>query len=267
MSPADKLARDLWCARTEGHVVPRAAADAVASVAAAYDVQRRVTALAGRRRVGWKVGATSQAAQTLLGVSEPATAPMLAPDCHLSPADVGVFDGQSVSLECELAFRFASGLPARLEPYGRAEVLAAVGSVLPAIEVVGCRFEGGFAGLGGIRLIADMAAHTAWVRGAEHDDWRRFDLPRHAVWLVHDGKTVAEGIGANVLGDPLRVLEWTANHLSRLGDGLAAGEVVSTGTLTGVTPVRLGNSLLADFGELGRVEIRLVAAEPSAPGR
>jgi 2-keto-4-pentenoate hydratase len=228
---------------------------------AAYDEQRPVVALAGLQRAGWKVGATSAAAQRLLAVTEPATAPMFAADCHKSPAEVAVFDGQSASVESELAFRFAMALPPRKDAYRRAEVLAAVGAVLPAIEVVGCRFEGGFPGIGSARLIADMVANAAWVRGPERADWRRFDLKRHAVRLIRAGTTIAEGVGANALGDPLRVLEWTANHLSALGDGIAAGEVVSTGTLTGVTAIKPGDRLLADFGELGHVVARFVAAK------
>jgi 2-keto-4-pentenoate hydratase len=242
--------------------VARAAADAIASMADAYDVQRRVAAIAGLTRAGWKVGATSEVAQTLFGVREPATGPMFTVDCHASPADVPVFEGHSASVEGELAFRFATALPPRDRAYGRAEVLAAVGTVLPAIEVVGCRFEGGFAGLGILRAIADLTANIAWVQGAERADWRGFDLPRLTVRLLQAGRTVAEGVGANALGDPLRVLEWTANHLAGLGDGIAAGEVVTTGTLTGVTAVQPGDRLLADFGDLGRVEVRFVAARP-----
>jgi 2-keto-4-pentenoate hydratase len=257
---ATELARALWRARTGGGTVPRAAAESVDSTAAAYDVQRRIAALTDGRRVGWKVGATSAVVQTHFGVSEPATAPMFAADCHDSPAVIPVFDGQSVSVECELAFRFAVTLPPRNGAYGRSEVLASVGAVLPAIEVVGCRFESGFAGLGGARFIADMAAHTAWVGGPECADWRGFDLDRHAVRLVRADRTVAEGVGANVLGGPLHVLEWTANHLARLGYGIAADEVVSTGTLTGLTPVKPGDHLRADFRLLGRVEVRFVAA-------
>jgi len=262
MITVDELARALWHARTSGGVIARAAGDGLVSTGVAYDVQRRVAALAGRKRAGWKVGATSEVVQTLFGVSEPATAPMFVADCHDSPAEVAVFDGQSASLECELAFRFSASLPPRATAYGRAEVLAAVGGVLPAIEIVGSRFEGGLTGLGGMRLIADMSANTAWVRGPERAEWRRVDLKRQAVRLMLGGRQVAEGVGANVLGDPLRVLEWTANHLSRLGDGIAAGEMVSTGTLTGITPVRPGERWLADFDELGRVEVWMDAARP-----
>jgi 2-keto-4-pentenoate hydratase len=260
MLDAGDLATALWRARVEGGVIPRVAADGLTSVEMAYGVQRRITSLAGLPRLGWKIGVTSVAAQRLLAMDEPATGPLFADHCFDSPAEIAVFAGQDASVESEFAFRFAADLPPRDAVYGRAEVLAAVGAVLPAIEVVGCRFDGGFGDLGAVRLIADMTANTAWVKGPEREDWRDMDLKGHRLDLRRNGETVAEGVGANALGDPLNVLEWTANHLSALGHGIKAGEVVSTGTCTGVTPVAPGETLIADFGTLGRVEVRVIAA-------
>jgi len=256
------LAARLWRARTAGGVLPRAAADGLAGENDAYAVQRRIAEIAGLRRAGWKVATTSAAAQELLLTDGPSTGPMFADHCHASGAVLAVFAGQSASVESEFAFRFDGALSPRGAPYTLDEVLAAVGAVVPAIEVVGCRFEGGFEGLGAVRLIADMAANTGWVQGPERADWRAMDLKAHRVSLARNGRRVADGVGANALGDPLRVLEWTANHLSRLGDGLRAGEVVSTGTCTGVTAVKPGDRLAADFGVLGRVEVGFAAAGP-----
>ncbi len=258
MSAAADLATALWSARTEGGVIPREAAEWLDSIDTAYGVQREITSLVAQPRVGWKVGTTSIAAQRLLGTDAPATAPMFADHCFESPVEVAVFADQDASIECEFAFRFARDLPPRKTPYDRDEVLNAVAAVFPAIEVVGCRFEGGFDNLGAVRLVADMVANTEWVKGRERTDWRRMDLKGHPVRLYRDGEHVAEGVGANALGDPLTVLEWTANHLSALGDGIRAGEVVSTGTCTGVTPIGPDETFVADFGELGRIEVRFV---------
>lgn len=260
MGVTGELAAALWRARTEGGVVPRAAGDSLVSEDAAYRVQREAASLAAMPRIGWKVGATSAAAQALLATDAPVTAPMLAGDCFDSPAEVAVFAGHDTSVECEFAFRFARDLPPRKGAYGRAEVLAAVAALISAIEIVGCRFEGGLSGLGKTRLIADMAANTAWVKGPEHANWNATDPKHRSVRLYRNGKFVAEGAGANALGDPLNVLEWIANHLSALGDGIKAGEIVSTGTCTGVTPIAPGQPLVADFGDLGRVEVCFVAA-------
>ncbi len=256
---SDYLAQRLWAARTGGGTVPLAAGDVLTGAEDAYAVQRASAALAGLPRAGWKVATTSAAAQRLLDTPEPATAPMFQPLCFESPAEIAIFEGQSTSVESEFAVRFDRPLPPRDTAYSRAEVLAAVGALFAAIEVVACRFAGGFAGLGGVRLIADMAANLAWVRGAETSDWRGRDLRSHPVVLSKNGETVAEGNGAQVLGDPLNVMEWTANHLSGLGDGISAGEVVSTGTCTGVVPVAPGDTLIANFADLGEVEVRFHA--------
>jgi 2-keto-4-pentenoate hydratase len=174
-----------------------------------------------------------------------------------SPATVPVFANQSPCVEGEFAFRFSRSLPPKSEGYDLEEVLEAVESVLPAIEVVGCRFEGGFDGLGALRLVADATAHTAFVSGELTTEWRDMDLNSHRVAMFRNGEMISEGAGANVLDGPLSVLLWTANHLSRLGESIEAGEVITTGTCTGITPVSPGDIAVADFGSLGKVELRI----------
>lgn len=252
------LAKALWRARTQGGVIPREAANGLVSLDAAYDVQREIALLAAQPRVGWKVGATSVEAQRSFGVETPVTAPMFADHCFSSPSDISVFAAHDLYIESEFAFRFVCDLPSRETKYDRNEVLNAVGAVLPAIEVVGCRYEGGLDGLDAIRLVADMVANTVWVEGQECSDWRGLDLKSHAVRLYREDELVAEGIGAEALGDPITVLEWTVNHLSALGDNVKAGEVVSTGKCTALMPVVGGETFVADFGELGRVKVRFV---------
>ena len=64
-----------------------------------------------------------------------------------------------------------------------------------------------------------------------------------------------EGTGANVLGDPRVALTWLANALSRFGTPLSAGEVVTTGTCVVPVTVQPGETVVADFGPFGRVEV------------
>ena len=143
-------------------------------------------------------------------------------------------------------------------PYSQDEVIDAVDALLPAIEIVGGRFEGGFNRIGPIRLIADMVAHTAFVSGQETTNWRGIDLRSHSVSLFKNGEQVGEGTGSLVLGDPLLVLHWTANHLLDRGESIKAGQIVTTGTCTGITPVAEDDVFTADFGTLGKVEVRIV---------
>ena len=131
---------------------------------------------------------------------------------------------------------------------------------MPAIEIVGSRFEGGFGGVSTIHTVADMVAHIAFVSGRKTAYWRDLGLRSHSMSLIKNGKMEAEGTGANVLDGPLSVLEWTANHLSRLGQAISAGEIVTTGTCASIVPVVPGDAVVADFGSLGQVELLFVAA-------
>ena len=251
MSEKKQLAELLYQAAMRGSLVPRSAGSILDSVETAYDVQRIAGRMAGLPRGGWKVGATSIEPQRLLGAREPATAPMFQPNCLESPATVAVFPNQSPCIEGEFAFRFSRSLPPRPDGYALEEVLEAVESVLPAIEVVGCRFEGGYDGLGALRLVADATAHTAFVSGKPSSEWSSMDLNSHRATMFRNGVKISEGTGASVLNGPLSVLLWTANHLSRLGDTIEAGEVVTTGTCTGITPVSPGDTAIADFRQPG----------------
>lgn len=64
-----------------------------------------------------------------------------------------------------------------------------------------------------------------------------------AVCLERDGEKVAAGVGANAHGGPLRALRWLVDELGRTGGTpLRAGEVVTTGTLTGAHPIAMGET-------------------------
>jgi 2-keto-4-pentenoate hydratase len=84
---------------------------------------------------------------------------------------------------------------------------------------------------------------------------RGLDLKTHPVAVTINGALRGTGTGARALGDPMNVLLWLANQQSAAGRGLKSGEIVSTGTCTGLDPVRPGDRVQADFGDLGRVEI------------
>ena len=98
-----------------------------------------------------------------------------------------------------------------------------------AREVVDSRFAAGLRA-GGLALIADNGAQGAFVLGAGTDDWRGLDLAAARAELWMNGEKTSEGSGANVLGHPLEPLAWLANARAARGHGLAAGEIVTTGS-------------------------------------
>ena len=88
------------------------------------------------------------------------------------------------------------------------------------------------------------------------ESWREIDLAAHSAALTINGTVVAEGIGANVLGDPRIALAWLANDRILHGAPLLAGEIITTGTCIVPAAIAPGDDVLADFGALGRVSLK-----------
>jgi 2-keto-4-pentenoate hydratase len=201
--------------------------------------------------VGWKVGAPSPTAG-------PAASPLLADLVQYSPAHFGGPRLRLRGIEAEVAFRFGGALPPRPEPYGEAEVSAAIHSIHPAIELVETRFET-WETPPGLAKLADVGSNGGFCFGAGSAEWRSRDLERPAVSLEIDGKRVVERVGGNTAGHPMRTLVWLANHAGRLGHGIRPGDIVTTGSHTGLAFAGRGSQVTARVAGLG--EANLVLSE------
>lgn len=252
-----ELAERLWDARKRGTIVELSDVVEPASLDEAYAVQAKVTRLSGHDICGFKVGSTSREAQRLLGTTEPGSGPILVPYLHTSPARLDIVPLQMPAIEGEFAFRLGRNLPSRPAAYTHADVAEAVDAVAGAIEVVGTRIAGGLAGKGRFLVTADGGVNIALVTGPWTTGWRVLDLEIHRVAMRINSKPRGEGEGARALGHPMNVLVWLANQQSRFGRGLLAGDIVSTGTCTGLDRVAPGDHAVADFGSLGQVELTL----------
>lgn len=223
----------------------------------AYAIQESFLRFWGGGVAGWKIGATSAEALRMLALDDPFYGPVFSPLVMRSPAEPAAAKYSMRAIECEFAFRLGDDLPARGRPYSREEVAEAIQSLIPAIELIDTRYDS-FTNYGGIALIADCGANGGLVLGEELTDWRRIDLPAHRVALNVDAERKAEGTGKIVLGSPLEALFWLVGERVERGAGLRAGEVITTGTCTGLTLLAPDETAVADFGELGQVQVRFV---------
>ncbi|MGE0701850.1 MAG: 2-keto-4-pentenoate hydratase [Hyphomicrobiaceae bacterium] len=232
-----------------------------------YAVQKAFIAAWGEPVAGWKAGATMKAVQDRFGLAEPFLGPMFAPTIMTSPAvaEARLYDlrapqengKRAVSVEVEFAFRLGRDLAPRAGGYGEAEVLDAVEALVPAMEIITPRYTAVPGGSPG-QALADSGLNGGIVLGSPVADWRGFDYPAHATRLVVDGKPVVEGTGALVLGHPFKSLVWLVNALGRLGHPLTRGQVLTTGSMTGIYAVDQGAEAVGDFGRLGEVRARFV---------
>lgn len=227
------------------------------SRAEGYAVQAALERQSSGRLFGWKIAATSEAGQKHINVAGPMAGRIMS-DTVIADGGTASMKGNEMRVgEPEFAFRMGRDLPPRAAPYTVDEVLAAVETLHPAIEIPDSRFVD-FAGAGEAQLIADNAcAHLFVLGAATAADWRAMDLVAERPQITLRGEHYI-GHGRNVLGDPRIALAWLANELRGLGITLRAGEVVTTGTCHPPLPIQAGDHFAADFGVLGEVSVGFV---------
>jgi len=212
-----------------------------------YAIQARVAGQSGRRLAGWKIAAIG------IGTDGPFAGRLLSG--HVVASGLGFpLSGNRIQMaEAEFAFCMARDLPARPTPYSVDEVVAAIATLHPAIEIPDSRYHD-FRRVTSAELIAD-AAYSAWLATgvAAPDGWRNLDLRTHAVQVWRNG-TVVPGVRENVLGSPYLALTWLANALPGYGEHLRAGDMITTGGCMPLLKVEPGDCMRADFGALGHVE-------------
>lgn len=229
------------------------------SFAEAYDCQAglidNLLTHYGGEIAGYKIACTNAIAQRQLSVDGPFYGNLISAFCFASPARLEASQFFMRVVEAEFGFRMACDLsPA---PHSREEIVAAIESVIPSIEIVDSRFNDWLT-IGALSLIADNACNAAWVQGPLLTDWQQLDLAGQAVQVTVNGQLVRTGNGAAVLGHPLNAVEWLVGALSQQGIGLKAGQYITTGVTTEVYMGQAGDRVAADFGAVGKAEMEFV---------
>jgi 2-keto-4-pentenoate hydratase len=250
------LADRLWRAESERVAVPPLTAELPEmTLDDAYAVQtrnidRRVAAGAVIR--GRKAGLTSRPVQDLLGVHEPNFGVLL-DDMFVEEGDeVRVDTLLQPRVESEIAFLMGSDLAG--PGVTATDALAAVAGVLPAVEVVDSRIVDWRVRIAD--TVADNAASARVVVGARMVPVTAVDLRLLGVLFFRNGSPIESGAGAEVLGDPALCVAWLANKLGSFGSGLRSGDVVLSGALHRMVPVRPGDRFQAMFAHLGSVTVQ-----------
>ena len=246
----------LWGAWRDGRQIRALPADCrPRTIEEGYAVQDGLAASAGLAVAGYKIGATNPLVQARFGVDAPFSGRLFADFVGESPLFVPGGRVNFHTVEPEFDFVMGASLAPRAAPYTREELRAAVASVHPAIEIPDSRYAD-WLSMSAADLIADNAIGGPLCLGPAAAGGRAHDLAAQQVTVCRNGERAAEGCGRNVLGDPWNALVWLANRLSARGATLEEGHIVTTGSATDIVQCRPGDTVTADFGPLGSVEVR-----------
>jgi 2-keto-4-pentenoate hydratase len=223
------------------------------SVADGYAIQERVL---DRRAddegppVGYKLGFTSAAIQSEVGIDEPAVGRLLRATV-VGPGPVTVSDLIAPQVEAELGVVLGDDLAGGASP---AAVLAAVEAVVPVVEIVDSRIADW--DVRAPEAIADNALSRWAVTGERVCDPTDLDLALEGTRVLKNGEQVATGLGADVLDGPVDAVSWLADALAEREAHLAAGDLIITGSTTPLIPIEPGDVIEVQFTTCGSVSIR-----------
>ncbi|MGG7568012.1 2-oxo-hepta-3-ene-1,7-dioic acid hydratase [Rhodovulum sp. DZ06] len=225
----------------------------------AYAVQAAVVAAKqaeGLDRIGWKIGLTSRAMQQALNIDIPDSGVLL--DDMLFEDGGTVPAGRFIQprIECEIAFIMGADVA---PDASEADIIAATEWVAPSLEILDTRIkrvdeEGRTRVI--FDTISDNAANAGLVLGPQRFRPAEVDLPRVGAAVLRDGEVEETGLGAGVLGDPVRSVAWLVRRLGEHGMSVKAGEVLLSGSFIRPVECPPGCKVEADFGAFGAVSIR-----------
>ncbi len=189
-------------------------------------------------------------------------APFSTPACVKRGEEVEfpVFVGGFAAVEAEFVLRIAHDAPTgKVEWTGR-EAQALVGVMHIGVETAGSPLAT-INELGPTAIAADFGNNAGLILGPEIRDWAAQPHHSFAVVTSIEGKIVGRGEATLLSNGPIGGLQFLAGQTARMGRPLKAGMLVSTGAITGVHDIKVGQSAVADFGSHGRISCFAVAAE------
>ncbi len=219
----------------------------------AYAIQAEVTArkvAAGARVIGHKVGLTSKAMQRSSQIDEPDYGHLLDGMMIADGATVRRADYCIPRVELELAF--VLGAPLEGPGVGLLDVLRATEYVVPSIEIIDARVQNPRKIFD---TIADNGAAAGIVLGGHPVGPHDIDLRWVGGAMYRNTDIEETGVAIGVLGHPAMGIAWLANKLGAHGVGLEPGHIVLSGSFVRPVWAEPGDTLRADFGDLGVVSV------------
>lgn len=254
-----QIALAFTTARATGRAIDGYPGTPPATLAEAYAIQAAAIARWPDAVKGWKVARVNPAFATQFP-EERLIGPAFAPNVHhVEPggtATCPVFEGGFAAVEAEVVIVVAADSPAGKSDWTAETVLPLVKSMHIGVEVASSPLAT-LNDIGPGAVISDFGNNWGVVVGAEIANWR--ELETIDVETFIDGQPVGTGKVAIKPG-PLGALAFTLNKRAQQGQILRAGDVISTGMITGVHDIRIGQQSRHVFAGVGEVQVQIARA-------
>lgn len=252
------IAEAFVTARREGRGLPAFPGAVPADLTAGYGVQDAAVALRGAPIGGWKVGRISPPLGGVERLAGPIFAETIVTAGETPPA-MPVFAEGFAAVEAEYLLRIGAAPEPGKAEFTRDEAMALIDAVHVGLEVASSPFPG-INDHGATVTISDFGNNNGLVVGAALNGWRTRDFEAWPVRLAVNGETVGTGTAAAMLDGPFGAARFLLELMARRGIALEAGQWISSGAITGVHRVGIGDHVEAWFDGGRRVECIIKAS-------
>ena len=230
-----ELAFQIW----DTHSLPSATAVRMEtlSLPEAYEVQSKVLdqrIAAGEKVAGYKVGCTSGAIRRQFGLTEPICGRLMEPYIYTDGIELDWNAYVQCAVEPEFVLQIQQDVTHDVAD--ERDLVDVIGWVAPGIEIHHFKFW--FGDPTSQELILSNGIHAALVVGSSRRAPESIAFNTQRVGVFREGLLAASGIGADIMGGPLKSLRWLIRHLAERGEHLRAGQLVIPGSPVELVAVR-----------------------------
>jgi 2-keto-4-pentenoate hydratase len=267
VTSAREIAGTFVAARQEAKALSGFPGELPASLSVSYRVQDEAIALWPDEIAGWKIGRVPPQQIELLG-AERIAGPIFR---HLvwradgAEIAIPVFESGFAAVEAEYVLRIAHDVPPEDTEWTREDAADLVAAMHVGVETAGSPLAT-INDLGATVVVSDFGNNHGLILGYEVPNWRAKLAQGLSCETIIDGKSVGAGQVRAGADDPIDALVFLLEHLARRGRTLKAGQLISTGAVTGVHDIRIGQHACVSFSDAGDILCSAVKALPNGRG-
>lgn len=242
-----RIAHSFVTARRDGTALAEYPGTLPVALSEAYAVQDSAITLTDRAIGGWKVGRINPPIDGVDRLAGPIFTDQIFV-AEATPRAMPVFRDGFAAAEAEFLLRIGTAPDPDKRDYTLDEAIALIDRVCVGIEIASSPFQG-INDHGAAVTISDFGNNNGLVIGAYIADWATQDLNAWPVELLVNDETTGVAVAADMLDGPFGAARFLFTLMAQRGIALTPGQWISSGAVSGVHQVRVGDRIEARFGQ------------------
>jgi 2-keto-4-pentenoate hydratase len=244
---AREIARTFVAARREARALPGFPGSLPRDLSSGYQVQDEAIAMWDDEVAGWKIGRVPPRQVAELG-AERLAGPIFKKLVWQANGGVSfpVYENGFAAVEAEYVFRIGKDAPQGKTQWSVAEAADMVAAMHVGVETAGSPLAT-INDLGATVVVSDFGNNHGLILGPEVPNWRaKLNHGLNCETFI-EGESVGIGRANGGPDGPIDALVFLLSHLASRGRPLRAGQLVSTGAVTGVHDIAIGQHSRVSF--------------------